>query len=305
MRLFAPWPQLYSCMPPAHFDTPLHSEAVQFMRRHCFVALIGLLVLAVAGCSGSGRLQHNSAEEAYQKGRQLYQEGAYEDAIRYFRAVFNYGRATEWSGDAQLMLARSYRENGQYRLAATEYQRFTQLYRNDERVPEAEFERAMCYYRLSPRYQLDQTDTERALSRFQLFVSRYPQHERVPEAEEKIKELREKLAHKKIAAAELYERRGMYRAAALTYETAFDQYPETSWADNALLGAVRTYIEYSNRSVEQRQAERLQQALDHYNRLIQLFPESPLLKQAESLYERAQRRMEEIRERESIADSNG
>jgi outer membrane protein assembly factor BamD len=273
------------------------------MRRYCSLALIALFVVAVAGCSGSGQVRHTTAEEAFKKGEQLYQQEEYSDAIRYFRAVFSYGRATEWSDDAQLMMARAYYEDRQYRLAATEYRRFIQLYRNDERVPTAEFERAMSYYQLSPRYQLDQSDTEQALSLFQLFLDRYPQHERAPEAEEHIKELREKLAHKKIAAAELYERRGMYRAAALTYETAFDQYPETSWADNALLGAVRTFIEYSNRSVEQRQAERLQKALDHYNRLTQLFPNSPLLDQAEALYEQAQRRMEEIRERESLADS--
>lgn len=273
------------------------------MRRYCSLALIAVFVLAIAGCSGSGRLNHTTAEDAFKKGQELYQEGDYSDAIRYFRAVFSYGRASEWSDDAQLLMARAYRENSQYRLAATEYRRFIQLYRNDERVPTAEFERAMCYYQLSPRYQLDQSDTRQAISLFQLFLDRYPQHERAAEAEEHIKELREKLAHKKIAAAELYERRNMYRAAALTYEAAFDQYPETSWADNALLGAVRTFIEYSNRSVQQRQAERLQKALDHYNRLTQLFPDSPLLDQAESLYEQAQRRMEEIRERESIADS--
>lgn len=258
----------------------------------------------MVGCSGSGRLRHSSAEEAYKKGRELYQREKYDDAIRYFRAVFSYGRASEWADDAQLLLARSYRKNKSYMLAATEYQRFMQLYRNDERVPEAEFERALCYYQSSPKYQLDQSDTRKAISSFQLFLDRYPNHSRVPEAEEKIKELREKLAHKKFEAAELYERRGMQRAAALTYETVFDKYPETVWADNALLGAIRTYIEYSNQSVQQKQAERLQKALDHYNRLVQLFPESPLLKQAESLYETAQKRMEAIKARESIADNS-
>jgi len=264
--------------------------------------LLGLL--AVAGCSNAGQVRYNTAEDAFRKGQAQYEDGNYDRAIRFFRGVFTYGRATEWSDDAQLMLARSYRENGSLRLAATEYDRFLQLYRNDERVPQAEFERAMCYYNLSPRYQLDQTDTRRAISRFQLFLDRYPRHERAAEAQEKIKELREKLARKQYAAAQLYERREMYPAAPLTYASVFDTYPETSWADDALLGGVRTYIEYSARSVEQKQAQRLQKAIENYRRLTQLYPESDVLKQAERLYETAQQRMEEIEARESIATNN-
>lgn len=274
------------------------------LHRSLFPTLLLGLLLAVAGCTGSGQVRYNSAEDAYKKGKAQFEAENYDRAIQFFRGVFTYGRATEWSDDAQLMLARAYRANKSFMLAATEYDRFLQLYRNDERAPEAEYERAMCYYELSPRYQLDQTDTRRAISHFQLFLDRYPSHERAPEAQEKIKELREKLAHKKYAAAQLYERREMYPAAPLTYEVVFDKYPETSWADDALLGAVRAYIQYSARSVQQRQAERLQKAVENYRRLTQLYPESNLLKQAEQLYETAQERMEEIEARESIATNN-
>lgn len=271
-------------------------------RTYISIALLAALVV-VAGCSGSNRLQHRSPEDAYQQGMQRFENEDYEDAIRYFRAVFSYGRANDWADDAQLQMARAYRNNNQFRLAATEYRRFLELYRNDERVPVAEYERAMCYFELSPRYQLDQTDTRQALSLFQLFVDRYPNHELVPEAQERIRSLREKLAHKKYEAATLYETRDMYRAAALTHEVVFDQYPETSWADDALLGAIRSYIEYSAQSVERRQAERLQQAVENYNRLIQVFPNSPLLKEAEALYEDAQERLAAIEERQSLADN--
>lgn len=271
-------------------------------RSYIVWAVVAALVV-LAGCSGSNRLQHNSSQEAYQKGMERFEDEDYEGAIRYFRAVFSYGRANEWADDAQLQMARAHRENKQYRLAATEYERFIQYYRNDERVPTAEFERAMCFYRLSPRYQLDQSNSRRALSAFQLFIERYPNHELASEAEERILELREKLAHKKIDAAALYANRGMYRAAALTYETAFDQYPETSWADDALLGAIRSYVEYSAMSVERRQPERLRKAIEHYNRLAQVFPDSPLLDEAESLYEQAEERLAELEERRSLADN--
>jgi outer membrane protein assembly factor BamD len=76
--------------------------------------------------------------------------------------------------------------------------------------------------------------------------------------------------------------------------STFDQYPDTPWADDALLGAIRAYIEYSDRSVEGKQDDRLQQAIDYYNRLVQVFPNSPLLKQAETQYERARERLDRL-----------
>lgn len=266
--------------------------------------LFGAVVCSVllAGCSGSQRVTHSSAEQAYQKGMELYEEEEYEEAIDYLRGVFEYGRGTDEAPDAQFYLARAHEERGEHLLAATEYNRFTQLYRNNVRLPEAEYRRALMYYKESPHYKLDQTDTEQAISNFQLYMQRYPNHEKVSDAEEKVLELRNKLSRKQFEAGELYERRRMYRAAAYTYEEVFDQYPDTDYADRALAASVRTYVEYAAMSVPQRQAERFESAIENYNRLAQVFPDSPHLREAERQYERAQERLERIEARESDED---
>lgn len=262
-----------------------------------FVLLGGLV-----GCSGGQQITHTGPQDAYEQGMANYEEGDYEQAIRFFRAVFEYGRGNEWAPDAQFRLAMAHRKQGKHLMAANEFQRFTRLYRNHERVPRAEFERADSYYRRSPQYRLDQSDTRQAISLFQLFMDRYPNHELVSEAQKKVDELRAKLARKKYDAAQHYENRDMWKAATETYELVFDQYPDTPWADDALLGAVRSYISYADRSVQQRQAERYQQAIDHYERLTQVFPESELLGRAERLHKEAQRKLESVQDREqSIA----
>ena len=270
-----------------------------------FSALCLFLVLFVAGCSGAGQLTYSSSQEAFEKGIDSYEAGNYERAIKYFRAVFTYGRSGEWADDAQLYVARAYRADKRYLLAASEYQRFMQLYRSDERLPQAEYERAMSLYALSPGYQLDQSNTRRALDAFQLFADRYPQSDLVPNAEARITELREKLAHKQFSAAQQYERREMYEGAAVTYEIVFDQYADTKWADDALVGAMRAYIAYSDLSVQSRQAERLQQAVENYRRITQIFPDSPLLKEAESLYEAAEERLQRLGAEPPLAGARG
>lgn len=262
--------------------------------------MLGLvLVLFAAGCAGGGRLRYESPKEAYDKGMERFERGKYDRAIQYLQGVFDFGRAHEWAADAQLALARAYRADKQYILAASEYNRFVELYRTDPRVPEAEFERALTYYERSPEFELDQSDTERAVQVFNLFVDRYPDHALAPRAEEYITELRSKMAHKQYETAQLYERRELYEAAAFYFETVFDQYPDTRWADDALLGAIRSYIAFSEQSVQARQPERLEKAVEHYRRLLQIFPDSPLLKDAEALYDRASRRLADLADRSS------
>jgi len=226
------------------------------------------------------------------------EEGDYQQAIRFFRAVFEYGRGNEWGPDARFKLAMAQRELGKHLVAANEFQRFAQLYRNDDLLPQAEFERANSYYLRSPAYRLDQSDSKQAISLLRLFIDRHPNHELVPEAEEKINELRAKLARKKYEAGRLYERRDMWQAATTVYERAFDQYPDTPWADDALFGAVRSYIRYADRSVQQKQAERYQKAIQNYNRLTQLFPESDVAKEAEGLYTEARNKLDRVQARD-------
>ena len=258
---------------------------------HLFLVL-GAVV--VAGCAGGGRLRYETPKEAFDKGMERFEAGKYERAAQYFQGVFDFGRTHEWADDAQLFLARSYRANREYILAASEYSRFTEIYRGDPRVPNVEFERAMTFFERSPSYQLDQSNTERGIEVFNLYIQRYPTHDSVMVATQRVQQLREKLARKQYNTAQLYERRELYEAAALSFEVVFDKYPDTPWADDALLGAIRSYINYSNQSIEQRQPERLKKAVDHYQRLLQIFPDSELLKDAETLYERANTQLERL-----------
>lgn len=276
--------------------------SLHFLKVRLVPLMLLVLVAFAAGCSSSGRLRYDSPQEAYEQGLSYYERGRYDRAIEYFQAVFDFGRTSEWADDAQLYLARAYRMSKQYLLAANEYTRFTDVYRADPRVPEAEYERALSYYALSPSYQLDQTETERALNDFLLFINRHPNHERVPEAEEHVRELRTKLARKQYEIGDLYARRDLYEAAAISYEETFDQYPETPWADDALVESMRAYIAFADQSVRARQPERLRLAIENYERFIQIFgTDSPLADEAEALYEEAVERLSELGETPSLA----
>ena len=253
-----------------------------------FAVAISVALLTTA-CGSTSRARYETPQQALERGLEAYENERYELAIQYFQGAFDFGRAHEWAADAQLHLARSYRANYEYLLAANEFSRFTQIYRADPRLPDAEYELAMTYYDRSPAHQFDQTDTERAIEQFRLFMTRYRDHPLVEDAQARVLELREKLARKQFNIAEMYERIGRYEAAALSFEDVFDAYYDTVLADDALVGAMRTYLEYGRMSIEARQQERFQLVVDNYDRLIQIFPDSPLIKDAEPIYEEAAR----------------
>jgi outer membrane protein assembly factor BamD len=259
--------------------------------KHSILLSVFLLAGFLAGCGSTDTLRFDNPQDAYNRGRVEFERGRYQRAAEVFQQVFTFGRTHEWAADAQWYLAMSHYNQREFIIAGSEFSRFAQLYRGDPRVAEAEYMRAMTYYELSPPFQLDQTDSQRAVEAFQLYINRFPRHERVADAQEKIGELRDKMARKQFESGRLYERRLMWQAAALTYERAFDLYPDTRWADEALLGAMRAFVSFADESVRERQAERYQRVIDNYNRLVQIFPNSPHQEEARALREQAEARI--------------
>ncbi|HLA64869.1 MAG TPA: outer membrane protein assembly factor BamD [Rhodothermales bacterium] len=258
------------------------------------LALVGgLLVLAappavlLGGCTGGGIAAAETAQEAYDRGMADFQRRRYDTATEHFRAALDFGRGTPVARDAQLQLARAHNENREYLLAGQEFTRFIELYPDDARVQDTEYERLMSYYRLSPSYELDPTDTERAIQYIQLFLVRYPDGPHATEAQTMMEELREKLARKRYEAARLYERREMFEAAVMTYRSVLADFPTSPWTDEAMFGALRSQVRYAEVSVPMRQVERFSEGLALYDRLVELFPTSPYLTEAQVYYDRA------------------
>jgi outer membrane protein assembly factor BamD len=250
--------------------------------------LLALTVSFIVSCSSKSLIRPgDTIEIAYQKAMDQYERGRYGDAARAFETVLSIARGTEYASDAQFYLAESYFNNSEYLIAATEYRRHYTNYPRVENRLESEYKEALSYYRITPRYNLDQTNGRQALELFDLFISRYPNSQFVAQAETYIDELRNRHARKMYGAADLYMRVRQYNAAAIYYGLVLDRYPETNWAERALVNQINAYIVYADNSVAERQAERYQLAMDAYERYIQVFPRGENRSQAEDYYDTA------------------
>jgi outer membrane protein assembly factor BamD len=127
---------------------------------------------------------------------------------------------------------------------------------------------------MSPRPELDQYNTRKAIESFTIFMQRYPTSTRVDDCKTRIVELQEKLVEKSYLSARLYYDLKQYRAATVSLANSLKEYPETKYREELMYLKLDALFLYAERSVPDKQVERYQTALDEYYSFIEEFPES-------------------------------
>lgn len=231
------------------------------------------MIAGLSACASKNQIRSgDTLDVAYEKAMRMYTNRKYVDAARGFETVLSIGRGSTIAQDAQWYLADSYFKSRDFVMATAEYQRYHGNYPRSDRRSEAEFMEGLCYVRLSPRHNLDQSDTYKAIEMMQLYLARYPNSERTREAAGLIDELREKLARKQHTAGLLYLRLQSFEAAAIYFGLTIDQFPETKWAEISLAKQVESYLLLADKSVDAKKKERYELVLESVVKYVQLFP---------------------------------
>jgi len=202
-----------------------------------------MLVLFLAGgfffgCSRFSRQEEElvGADYYFDRGMRMMDKKDYPKAIENFQLVVDSFPGSPLVDHAQFMLAEAHFKNEEYVTAAYEYERVFADYPSSRFAPEAQYKRALCYYMESPDARLDQSNTYLAIDEFNRFIDTYPSNPLVKDAQEKIEELRAKLAYKEYLNAEQYRKMKHYEAALIYYRFVISDYPRTPWADYARFG---------------------------------------------------------------------
>jgi outer membrane protein assembly factor BamD len=136
--------------------------------------------------------------------------------------------------------------------------------------------RAYSFYKQSPKVELEQTNTQKAISLMQVFITQYPTSPRVKEASAIIDEGRKKLEEKEFRSAALYFNLGYYRAAAVAYSSLMENYPDSDRSDEYKLNIIRSYYRFAEMSIPERQQERFEKVMLEVEDFMERFPESKL-----------------------------
>lgn len=194
-----------------------------------YIALLLLIVVLIVGC-GTKTTKVLPVNEQFKYAMNLYDNGKYFKAQTAFENLIYTYPGNAVIDTAQYYLGMCYYQRKDYGLAAGEFKRILTAYPNSGFADDSQYHIAMCHYNLSPKYSLDQSETNQAIYEFNLLMSTYVSSPFIKDAREKVAELTEKLAKKKFKDGELYLKMGYYDAALTYFSYVRDNYPSTQWA---------------------------------------------------------------------------
>ncbi len=168
-----------------------------------------------------------------------------------------------------------------YMNAENLFKSFLEIFPNSTKSEEVDYMRAYSFYKQSPKAELDQTNTIKAMGMMQTFINTHPGSARIKEANEIIDICRAKLELKDYKSAQLYFDIGQFRAAGVAFSTLMNTYPESAKGDEYKLMIIKSYYRFAEMSVEEKKVERFTQVMNECNEFADRFPESKLKKEAE------------------------
>jgi outer membrane protein assembly factor BamD len=245
---------------------------IKFCYRFCFLAVA---LMALASCSEYQKIVNSTdVVEKYKAAQDYYDKGEYKKAIRLFEIV-----KPSFSGKPQnerlvYFFANAYYQNKDYYLAAYQYENFVKSYPKSDRVEEASFYAAKCYYHQSPIYSLDQKDTFEALEKLQVFLNKYPQSSYSDEANQLILELQTKIEQKDFEIAKQYYTIRDYKAAVKALDNFISEYPGTKFREEALYQKFNAAYEIAINSFRTVMKPRLEELQQLHQTIFRYYPET-------------------------------
>lgn len=244
--------------------------------------LIVSIFLASCGANSVTKLLKNPdpayklrmAEQYFAKKKWSLAQQVYEDVMPYYKASKEFE-------DIYYKYAYCAYNMGDYMNAENLFKSYLEIFPNSPRAEEVDFMRAYSYYKQSPKSELDQTNTIKAMGMMQTFINTHPGSARNKEANDIIDQSRAKLERKDLQSAQLYFDMQQWRAAGVAFTALLNNYPESMKADEYKLMIIKSYYNFAEMSIEERKVERYEQVITECNEFVDRFPDSNLKKQAE------------------------
>ena len=250
-------------------------------------------VFIITSCSKYERaLRSHDYKLKYKKAFEYYNKEDYVRAAALFDQLAPAYKGTAFADSVHFFQAKSYYYQRDYLMASHMFQVFSRTYGASPFVEEADFMVPYCYYMMSPRPNLDQSNTVTSLENFQLYLIRHPESEKVEEVTEIMNELKDKLVEKSFLSARLYFDLGDYKASLVALGNSLVDYPDSKYREDILFMVLKSSYLLAFNSIEAKKKERYQATVDEYYSFIAEYPESKLKREADRYYRQSSKYLE-------------
>ncbi|MDB4981254.1 MAG: outer rane assembly lipoprotein YfiO [Myxococcales bacterium] len=262
--------------------SPPFPRAVTFASSRSTLALVvvSLLALASADCATSEEATKPityslTAKQNYEKGIAELKDENYPEAQKYFQFVKQKYPFSKYAVLAELAIADSHFERGNYTDAIDSYKAFARLHPTHEKVEDGycAFRIGESYFKdmpddiwiLPPSYEKDQSAVSDALRELNDFAKKFPDSKYLKKGEELRRQVQQRLVDHEVYVARFYLRGDHPKAAAMRLETALRRYPGSGRDPELLLALGETYLNMGDP----------RRAKETFKRIVDEFPTAP------------------------------
>ncbi len=255
-----------------------------------------ILCVCLSGCNKNYQqaAKADTMEQKYERARQLYNNGDCMKAIPMFEELITYYKGSRNLEDAYFSYAHCHYIERQYIVASYHFERFNQLYPRSGKREESSFMIAKCSHEQSPKFSLDQTPTLEAIDAYRRFAEQFPGSPRIAEVNRAIDDLRLKLHQKAFDNAMLYYKLRDFQAAAVSFRTLVEDYPESADVERSWFYIVMANKLFADNSYTSRKKERYEATITAYEEFRERYPGSGYLAELERLHDNVTEILEEI-----------
>jgi len=246
-------------------------------------------IVTFTSCNKFAKIQKSKDYEyKLSKADEYFSAEKYRYAQQLFEELFPYFKGTKKFEEIYYKYAYCFYNQNLYRDAENLFKGYLDVFPNSEKAEEVDYMRAYCFFKLSPKLELEQTNTVKAMGMMQTFINTHPGSPRIKEATEIIDKSRAKLEMKEFRGAQLYYNLSEFRAAAIAFSNLMNNYPESASGEKYKLMVVKSYFKFAKMSILDKQEERFEKVINEYQDFADRYPNSELLKEAESYFIQSQ-----------------
>ena len=227
------------------------------MKRLLTLLIVGLMLFS--GCAsikewfGLGGEEERNAQELAYDGMDQYNSGWYKKSIDTFEKLKDWFPFSKYAILAELKIADSHYQLGQYEDAVYAYESFENLHPRNEAIPYVIYQIGMCHFEQLSSSDRDQAPAHKAIETFQRLVREHPDSPYAARAREHINQCLKSMAEAEFRVGVFYYKSKHYRGALERFKRVITRYPDVGIHQEALL-----YIALCETSIAKLEGEMLE-----------------------------------------------
>ncbi len=266
------------------------------MKLNRFIILLGLIALFSSCSTYQKVLKKGTFDEKFTAAMAYYNTEDYYKAGELFENISPTALGRPQMEEIKFYYAYTQYRQKAYMMSRYYFQEFTEMFPRSEKTEEAAFRAAESRYYQSPRYNLEQTNSHKAINDLQGFLLKYPFSKFKDQATAIVLEMEGKIENKAFVAAKQYLKIREYKAAVVALENFKLDYPASKSKEEVIFLKIEAQYELAIISYNQIEKDgeiielkkdRLTKVKLFYHEFIDAYPNSVFKKDAERMYNSA------------------